>query len=86
MKKYKKISYIFLIFIISTFSFTVYATVTKDDGKVEKEKKISELYYLENEITEIFNELNNIQIKNYNISTNNITIQEKNNDESTNTR
>ena len=60
MKKYKKLSYIFLILIIVALSYTVYATVKKDNGKTEKEKRISEIDYLENELTDIFNKLNNI--------------------------
>ena len=78
MKKYKKLSYIFLILIIVALSYTVYATVKKDNGKTEKEKRISEIDYLENELTDIFNKLNNIEIKNYNVSVNNISKQAKN--------
>ena len=77
MKKYKKIAYIFLILIIVALSFTVYATVSKDTGKIEKEKRISEFEYLESELVDIFNELNNIQMSNYNVSVNNITSQTK---------
>ena len=81
MKKYKKFAYIFLILIIVVLSFTVYATVSKDTGKIEKEKRISEFEYLESELVDIFNELNNIQMSNYNVSVNNITSQTKKEDE-----
>ena len=77
MKRYRKIAYIFLILIIIVLSFTVYATVSRDPDKIEKEKRISEFEYLENELVDIFNELNNIQLSNYNVSVNNITSQTK---------
>ena len=81
MKRYKKFAYIFLIIVIVVLSFTVYATVSKDTGKIEKEKRISEFEYLESELVDIFNELNNIQMSNYNVSVNNITSQTKKEDE-----
>ena len=81
MKKYKKFAYIFLILIIVVLSFTVYATVSKDTDKIEKEKRIAEFEYLESELVDIFNELNNIQMSNYNVSVNNITSQTKKEDE-----
>ena len=81
MKKYKKFAYIFLILVIVVLSFTVYATVSKDTDKIEKEKRISEFEYLESELVDVFNELNNIQMSNYNVSVNNITSQTKKEDE-----
>ena len=81
MKKYKKFAYIFLILVIVVLSFTVYATVSKDTDKIEKEKRISEFEYLESELVDIFNELNNIQMSNYKVSVNNITSQNKKEDE-----
>ena len=81
MKNYKKFAYIFLILVIVVLSFTVYATVSKDTDKIEKEKRISEFEYLESELVDIFNELNNIQMSNYNVSVNNITSQTKKEDE-----
>lgn len=81
MRNYKKIGYIFLILVIVVLSFTVYATVSKDTDKIEKEKRIAEFEYLESELVDIFNELNNIQMSNYNISVNNITSQTKKEDE-----
>lgn len=81
MKRYRKIAYIFLILIIIVLSFTVYATVSRDPDKIEKEKRISEFEYLESELVDIFNELNNIQLSNYNVSVNNITSQTKREDE-----
>lgn len=81
MKRYKKFAYMFLIIVIIVLSFTVYAIVDKDTDRIEKEKRISEFEYLESEIVDIFNELNNIQMSNYNVSVNNITSQTKKEDE-----
>lgn len=84
MKKYKKIGYITLMIIIAVFSVTVYATVSKDNEKTEKDKKISEMEFLEDKLINVFNQLNNIDTRNYNVSVNNITKQSKNQDESNN--
>lgn len=81
MRNYKKIGYIFLILVIVVLSFTVYATVSKDTDKIEKEKRIAEFEYLESELVDVFNELNNIQMSNYYVSVNNITSQTKKEDE-----
>ena len=81
MKKYKKFAYRFVILVIVVLSFTFYATVSKDTDKIEKEKRIAEFEYLESEIVDIFNELNNIQMSNYNVSVKNITSQTKKEDE-----
>lgn len=82
MKKYKKFGYIFLIIIIAILSVTVYATVSKDTDKTEKEKRITEVEFLDDKLTNVFNQLNNIETRNYNVSVNNVTKQSKNQDES----
>lgn len=81
MKKYKKLGYIFLIIIIVMLSVTVYATVNKDTDKIEKDKKIAEVEFLEDKLLNVFNQLNDIDTRNYNVSVNNITKQLKNQDE-----
>lgn len=81
MKKYKKLGYMFLIIIIVMLSVTVYATVSKDTDKMEKDKKIAEIEFLEDKLVNVFNQLNDIDTRNYNISVNNITKQLKNQDE-----
>ena len=78
MKKYKKIAYIFFIIIVIGISFTVYGTVNQDTEKIENEKIISEVKYLESELVDILNKLNNIEISNYSISVNNITTKSNN--------
>lgn len=81
MKKYKKLGYIFLIIIIVMLSVTVYATVSKDTDKIEKDKKVAEIKFLEDKLVNVFNQLNDIDTRNYNVSVNNITKQLKNQDE-----
>ena len=81
MKKYKKLGYIFLVIIIVMLSVTVYATVSKDTDKIEKDKKIAEVKFLEDKLLNVFNQLNDIDTRNYNVSVNNITKQLKNQDE-----
>ena len=81
MKKYKKLGYIFLIIIIVMLSVTVYATVSKDTDKIEKDKKIAEVEFLEDKLLNVFNQLNDIDTRNYNVSVNNITKQLKKQDE-----
>lgn len=81
MKKYKKLGYIFLVIIIVMLSVTVYATVSKDTEKIEKDKKVAEIKFLEDKLVNVFNQLNDIDTRNYNVSVNNITKQLKNQDE-----
>ena len=81
MKKYKKLVYLFLIIIMTILSITVYATVNKDSDKIEKEKKIAEISFLEEKLVNIFNQLNDIDTRNYNVSVNDVTKQLKNRDE-----
>lgn len=78
MKKYKKIAYIFFIIIVIGISFTVYGTVNQHTEKIENEKIISEVKYLESELVDILNKLNNIEISDYSISVNNITAKSNN--------
>ncbi len=78
MKKYKKIGYIFLIITISVLSVVVYATLNKDTEKTEKDKKTSEIEFLDDKLTTIFNQLNNIETRNYNVSVDSITKESNN--------
>ena len=75
MKKYKKIAYVLLIIIIAVLSVSIYANVSKEDKKSEKEKNFSEVEFLETKLLNLFNEMNNIQRRNYNISTSEISKQ-----------
>lgn len=69
MKKFKFIAYIFLFFILCILGFTIYSIATKDDSDDEKEKAKSEIRYLETKIVDLFNNMNNIETRNYKIYT-----------------
>ena len=75
MKKYKKIAYVLLIIIIAVLSVTVYANASKEDKESEKEKNFSEVEFLETKLLNLFNEMNNIETRNYNISASKISNQ-----------
>ena len=78
MKKYKKIAYILLIIIISVLSVTVYANASKEDRESKQEKNFSEVEFLETKLLNLFNEMNNIETRNYNISASEISTQAEN--------
>lgn len=82
MKKYKKIAYIFLIIIIAVLSVILYANVSKGNEDNQKEKTFSEVEFLEAKLVNLFNEMNNIETRNYNISVSEITEQAKEQKES----
>ena len=82
MKKYKKIAYIFLIIIIAVLSVILYANVSKGNEDNQKEKAFSEVEFLEAKLVNLFNEMNNIETRNYNISVSEITDQTKEQKES----
>lgn len=69
LKKFKFIAYIFLFFILCILGFTIYSIATKDDTDDEKEKAKSEIRYLETKIVDLFNNMNNIETRNYKIYT-----------------
>lgn len=77
MKKYKKIAYVLLIVIIAVLSVLLYANVSKGNDKNQKEKNFTELEFLESKLINLFNEMNNIQTRNYTISVSEITKQAK---------
>ena len=69
MKKYAKIAYIVLILIILIFGFSMYKVSGKNNTNEDvKDKTLSEIEYLENELVNLFNEVNNIKFENYTIS------------------
>lgn len=78
MKKYKKIAYVLLIIIIAVLSVTVYANASKEDKESQKEKNFSEVEFLETNLLNLFNEMNNIETRNYNISASEISTQAEN--------
>lgn len=77
MKKFKKISYIILVFIIIVLSFMIYSSIAKDSETDIKDKTFSEIQYFESKLTYMFNSLNNIEFENYKISVEDISEKSK---------
>ena len=68
MKKFKNIAYILLVFIIIILGFVIYSNANKDDKNEENEKIVSEIKYVESKLVNLFNEMNKIESRNYNIA------------------
>ena len=68
MKNLKRIAYIVLILIIAILGFMIYSNASKDDGSNQNEKTFSEIKYVESKLVELFNEMNKIESRNYNIA------------------
>jgi len=77
LKKYRKIVYIFLILVIAVLGVMLYNNVSKGNSQNEKEKSLAEVEFLENKLVTLLNQMNNIETRNYNVSTSEITKQEK---------
>lgn len=84
MKKYSRIAFIVLIVVICVLVAVIYTNASsKGNQKKENEKTYSEILYVESKIVELFNSMNNIEVRNYNISVEEISkkSQENNNQE-----
>lgn len=77
MKKYRKIAYLVLIVIIIVLSMALYVNISKGSEEKEEERKTSEINFLEEKLVNLFNEMNNIQTRNYSISVSEISEQSK---------
>ena len=69
MKKFKVISYIILLIVLAVLALTVYTSATQNNKQDEKEKVASEIRYLDTKLVDLFNNMNNIETKNYQIYT-----------------
>ena len=69
MKKFKIISYIILMLVLVVLALTVYTSATQNNEQDEKEKVTSEIRYLDTKFVDLFNNMNNIKTKNYQIYT-----------------
>ena len=81
MKKLKITAYIVLITIVVVIGTTIFVKANEDGQKSQREKALTELKYLDSR-EDIFNEMNNITMRNYKVYTSNI---EPNKKESSNT-
>lgn len=82
MKKLKITAYIVLITIIVVIGATIFVRANEDGEKNKNEKALTELKYLDSKLEDIFNEMNNITMRNYKVYTSNIEPKKK---EGTNT-
>jgi len=82
LKKLKITAYIVLITIVVVIGTTIFVKANEDGQKSQREKALTELKYLDSKIEDIFNEMNNITMRNYKVYTSNI---EPNKKESSNT-
>lgn len=82
MKKLKITAYIILIVIIVVIGTTIFVRANEDGEKNKSEKALTELKYLDSKLEDIFNEMNNITMRNYKVYTSNIEPKKK---EGTNT-
>ena len=69
MKKFKIISYIVLLIVLVVLALTVYTSATQNNEDDEKQKAVSEIRYLDTKLVDLFNNMNNIETRNYQIST-----------------
>lgn len=65
MKKFKKLAYIILFFIILVLIFALYVNATKDDGQNQKQKILTEIKLIESKLVNMCNTMNNITFENY---------------------
>ena len=77
MKKFKKISYIFLIVVIIILGFVIYSISASDNNNDIREKAKTEIFYFENKLVYMFNSLNNIEFENYKLSVEDISKESK---------
>ena len=82
MKKLKITAYIVLITIVVVIGTTIFVKANEDGQKSQREKALTELKYLDSKLEDIFNEMNNITMRNYKVYTSNIEANKK---ESSNT-
>lgn len=73
LKNLKRIAYAVLILIITILGFVIYSNANKNDENVKNEKAFSEIKYVESKLVELFNEMNKIESRNYNIATGEIS-------------
>ena len=85
MKKFKTIAYIILFVIIIVLSLSIYTNASKNNEESQKQKALSEIQFVESKFINLFNTINNIEYKNYTISTGDLskeTTEKSSSDES----
>lgn len=78
MGKISKLSYAVLIIIIAGLCIAIYSSTSSgNQEKNQKDKALSEIEYLEGKIETLLNKLNNIDVRNYNVSVSEISKQQQ---------
>ena len=77
--KYKKMAYLLIIIVVITIVIVLWQNISEGNKNEDKEKGNSEVEFLEGKIEKIFNNMNNIETRNYNIS-----VSENSGDQGTN--
>ncbi len=77
MKKTKVLSYIILLIFVVLISFSVYVSANSGSDKTIEEKVLAEVEYLESEIVELMNKMNNIEIYGYKVEIEQIPVEEQ---------
>ena len=67
MKKFKIFSYIILLIVLVVLALTVYTSATQNNEEDDKEKVVSEIEYIDAKLVDLFNKMNNIETRNYQI-------------------
>ena len=62
-------SYIILLIVLVVLALTVYTSATQNNEEDEKEKVSAEIKYLDTKLVDLFNNMNNIETRNYRIYT-----------------
>ena len=63
LKKFKKFAYLLLIIIIVILAFTIYTNASQNNEKDDKQKTLTEIKFVESEIENLLNTMNNIITK-----------------------
>lgn len=69
MKNIKRIAYIVLIIIVAVLSFSIYTNASKDNSENKQDKTFAQIKYMEGKIAMLLNSMNNIEARNYNVVT-----------------
>lgn len=81
LAKHRSIAFICLSIIMVVIIVFMYQTISRGEGKNEKEKALSEVEFIEVKLVVLLNKMNNIEIRNYNVSVTEISKKQSTEDE-----
>lgn len=73
MEKHKTVAFGCLSIIIVVIIIFMFQTISKENGKDAKEKTLAEVEFIEVKLVGLLNKMNNIEVRNYNVSVTEIT-------------